>query len=123
MSRGRSNHFSGLAAEDAVARRYAAAGASIFGRRVRTEAGEIDLIVRVDDVLVFVEVKRRCRGTFSDSPITSKQWSRLENAALHYMMLHVDGTGIQPFCRFDVALAGPDGQITIIENARSFDEQ
>ncbi|MEL7468243.1 MAG: YraN family protein [Pseudomonadota bacterium] len=121
--RGRSNHFSGIAAEDSVVRTYAAKGAIVLGRRVRTPAGEIDLVLKLSDSLVFVEVKRRRTVHHFDSPITPLQWSRLENAALHYMVPYVEDTGIQPVCRFDAALVAPDGQVDIIENARSFDEQ
>ncbi|MGD1924240.1 MAG: YraN family protein [Paracoccaceae bacterium] len=121
--RGRSNHFSGIAAEDSVARAYTGKGATVLGRRVRTPAGEIDLVLKHNDILVFVEVKRRRTAHHFDSPITTFQWSRLENAALHYMVPYVEDTGIQPVCRFDAALVAPDGQVEIIENARSFDEQ
>lgn len=118
--RGRANWQSGAAAEDAAARDYAARGGIVRGRRLRTPEGEIDLIVDLDGVLVFVEVKRRASETF-DSPVSERQWRRLENAALHYMMRLQNETGVQPVCRFDVALAGPDGRLRIIENARSFD--
>ena len=118
--RGRANWQSGAAAEDAVARRYDAMGATVRHRRLRTPEGEIDLVVEVDGQTVFVEVKR-CRTT-ADPPVPDRQWRRLEKAALHYMMRAQNETGVQLVCRFDVALAGPDGQIRIIENARGFDE-
>ena len=98
-------------------------GADVLGQRVRTPEGELDLIVRCGETLVFVEVKKRSRYNLNDSPISRKQWDRLENAALHYMISVQDETGVQPVCRFDVALMAPDGSVDIIENARSFDEQ
>lgn len=118
--RGRSNWHSGAAAEDAVARNYEACGGTVVERRLRTPEGELDLVVQAQAVLVFVEVKRR-RAELAESPVTERQWRRLENAALHYMMRVQKETGVQPVCRFDVALAGPDGRLRIIENARSFD--
>jgi len=118
--RGRSNWQSGAAAEGAAARHYQARGATVCERRLRTPHGEIDLVLVLDGVLVFVEVKRRAAEGF-DSPVSERQWRRLENAALHYMMRLQNETGVQPVCRFDVALAGPDGRLRIIENARSFD--
>ena len=121
--RGRQNHFSGLAAEASVARYYHRRGAEILCQRIRTPEGELDLVARTGDVLVFVEVKKRSHGHLHDSPIGAKQWHRLEKAALHYMMRIQDETGVQPVCRFDVALVGPYGGIDVIENARSFDEQ
>lgn len=121
--RGRNNYLSGISAEQTVAQGYVRKGAKILGQRVRTPEGELDLIVEFRDVLVFIEVKKRRYSQSCDSPISRKQWSRLEKAALHYMMDIQDVTGVQPSCRFDVALMGPDGSVEIIENARSFDEQ
>ena len=117
------NHFSGLAAESTVAGMYRRKGASILGQRVRTPEGELDLVVKSGDKLVFIEVKKRRHTQSFDSPISRNQWCRLEKAALHYMMDIVNDTGVQPSCRFDVALMGSDGSVEIIENARSFDEQ
>lgn len=120
--RGRSNWHAGAAAEDAAAREYKSRGGRIRARRMRTPEGELDLVIEQAGMLVFVEVKRRA-AELSDSPVGERQWQRLEKAALHYMMHVQNETGVQPFCRFDVALAGPDGRVRIIENARSFDER
>ena len=118
--RGRINWQSGAAAEDAVARHYCAMGATVRHRRLRTPRGELDLVVEQDGQTVFVEVKR-CKAN-AEAPVTDRQWRRLANAALHYSVCVQNETGVQPVCRFDVALAAPDGQLRIIENARSFDE-
>ncbi len=118
--RGRTGWQSGSAAEDAVARHYAALGATVRHRRLRLPEGELDLVVEQDGQTVFVEVKR-CRPG-AEPPVTHRQWQRLANAALHYILHIQNETGVQPVCRFDLALAGPDGKLRIIENARSFDE-
>ena len=118
--RGRASWQSGVAAEEAVARRYQAKGAKVLHRRLRTPEGELDLVLEQDGLTIFVEVKR-CRAS-DHPPVSDRQWRRLANAALHYMMRAQNETGVQPVCRFDVALAGPDGQLRIIENARGFDE-
>ena len=119
--RGARNFHAGMAAEDGVERIYLQRGARILARRHRTPEGEIDLIVQDGDCLVFIEVKRRKRLHGFDSPISEKQWQRLGCAALHYVVNNHDVTRVHPICRFDAALVGPDGQVTIIENARTFD--
>lgn len=119
--RGRTANFAGLAAEESVARRYAAAGGEILCRRHRTSSGELDLVVRLDGILVFVEVKCRKSRKVQDSPVTENQWQRLACAAQEFMLENYDMTRQPPLCRFDVAIVGPDGSADIVENARMFD--
>ena len=117
---GHRRHATGLAAEETVARHYAGRGAEILARRWRAPEGEIDLILRLDGVLVFVEVKaRRVRGF--DPVVSERQWQRLADAATRYMMEIANETGAVPVCRFDLALVGPDGVPEILENARGFE--
>ena len=110
--RGRRNHAAGLAAEAAAARIYERAGGRILARRWRCAEGEIDLVVALDGVLVFVEVKS---GRFAAEAIGSRQWARLEAAALRYSIMHE--TGSTPL-RFDAALVAADGAVEVVENAR-----
>lgn len=120
--RGSAAYHSGLAAEEATARRYAELGGQITGRRVRTPHGELDLIVEFPGLVVFVEVKSRKNQSIAAHSVSNFQWRRLEVAALHYMMSLEQKPGTDPVFRFDVALAASDGSLEIIENARSFDE-
>lgn len=120
--RGRRNHVAGLCAEDCVERRYRAGGAEILARRLRNPGGELDLIARQGDILIFVEVKRRSRALPADEVVSARQWRRLEAAATHYMMTAAEQTGAIRGCRFDLAIIGPDLVPRILENARSFDE-
>lgn len=113
-------HLGGLSAEDQAARAYQRRGAEILARRHRSEAGEIDLILREGETLVFVEVKHRRRNAAES--ISDRQWRRLGLAASQYMLAHSDKTGPVRECRFDAALVGADGSLEIIENARTFDE-
>jgi putative endonuclease len=53
----------GEIAEELVARRMDAAGWEIVERNARTRYGEIDIVARVGDTLVFVEVKGAREGT------------------------------------------------------------
>ena len=120
--RGRSAYLSGLTAEDQAARAYQKRGAKLLARRHRNEAGEIDLILRENEILVFVEIKKRKNRAELVESITEKQWQRLGMATTHYMMTRSHETGEVRGCRFDAVLIGADGSLEIIENARSFDE-
>jgi putative endonuclease len=53
-------------------------------RGYRTRLGEIDLIVRDGDILVFVEVKARRQGTPAEA-VTPEKERRLTNVALHFL--------------------------------------
>ena len=119
---GKRSYLSGHSAEDQAARAYQRRGAEILARRHRNEAGEIDLILRENGVLVFVEVKRRRNRAELAESITERQWQRLGLAATRYIMSHNDATGAIRGYRFDAVLVGADGHLEIIENARTFDE-
>lgn len=112
-------HAAGMAAEDIAARELERSGAQILDRRWRCTFGEIDLVAQDGNVLVFVEVKQRKRATAWDTPVSQAQWQRLEAAASQYIVKYREETGIQPICRFDVALVGHCGTAEIIENAWS----
>lgn len=118
--RGRQSYYAGVAAEETIADHYRRSGHTIIAQRKRTPYGELDLIVRNGDVTVFVEVKRRKHSLGPDSPISNRQWQRLESAALHCIVEEFEVTRVHPVCRFDVAFVGADGSYRIIENARMF---
>lgn len=62
----KSSFLSGLFGEGQAARYLKKQGMRILDRRYRTAHGEIDLIARDGDTLVFVEVKNRPRGTIGE---------------------------------------------------------
>jgi putative endonuclease len=57
----------GRAAEEAAAALLEAHGYRIVGRNVRLPGGEIDIIAREGDTIVFVEVKARAGGSFGSA--------------------------------------------------------
>jgi putative endonuclease len=81
----------------------------------RCKAGEIDLIVRDGDIVVFVEVKHR-KFLGEDDPISPRQWQRLENAAETYISVAETGEAL---LRFDVVIIDAKGAVEVIKNARS----
>ena len=97
----------GAAAEAAAAEFLEAAGLRVIDRNVRFAHGEIDLVCRDGEVLVFVEVKSR-RARWGDGPASAvsalKQW-RLTRLAHHYLKWRRLG---EPRCRFDVVAVTVD---------------
>ena len=92
----------GAAAEGLAAQFLAARGLAIVQRNYRCRGGEIDLIVRDGEILVFVEVRlrrNRAFGTAAES-ITAVKRRRLRLAARHYLAR----LGREPPCRFDAVL-------------------
>jgi putative endonuclease len=57
----------GRAGEDAAAALLEAHGYRIVGRNVRLPGGEIDIIARDGETVVFVEVKARAGGSFGSA--------------------------------------------------------
>lgn len=97
-------------------------GYAILARGYRTRAGEIDIIARDRDTLVFVEVKTRSSGHFGGplAAVTADKRRRLVAMAQHYLARL--GGGARP-CRFDVVAidtSGPDApSVTLVVNAFS----
>jgi putative endonuclease len=98
---GDTRRATGAAAEAAAAAFLERAGLRVIERNVRFAHGEIDLVCRDGEVLVFVEVKSR-RARWGDGPAAAvsalKQW-RLTRLAHHYLKWRRLG---EPRCRFDV---------------------
>ncbi len=56
-------------------------GWSILGRRVRTPAGEVDLVARRGAMVAFIEVKLRKSGAALDETIDERRLARVAAAA------------------------------------------
>lgn len=81
--------------EEAAARYLTQLGYEIIERNLRTEHGEIDLIARHDDQLVFVEVKARNSTDFGppEDAVTPTKQQHLQDAAEAYLQAHPDFSG------------------------------
>ncbi len=75
-------------------------GLQIVAQNFRTKAGEIDLIMRHEDTLVFVEVRYRRTVEFGlpVETISAAKRRKVVRAAAHYLTTLVT----IPDCRFDV---------------------
>lgn len=113
--RGRAAAARGAAGEARAAAALQAEGWTIHARRVRTEAGEIDLIAEKAGLLAFLEVKVRRRLADAAAAISGKQRARLLQAAAIVLAEHPDW-GRQGV-RFDVIVVDRSGAVRRISDA------
>jgi len=107
----------GDAAEDAAAKHLAAAGCRILARNARYRDGEVDLVARERDVLVFVEVRMRASLRFGGAAVSvnSLKQKRIARAAQHWLLGEYGERW--PACRFDVVTVDGSGTIEWIRDA------
>ena len=105
----------GRQAEQRAAAALAAEGWSVLAQRVRTPAGEIDLVAERAGLLAFVEVKARATLTEAAFALGAAQRARLLRAAEWWMGANpAHGTaGV----RFDVMLVDGAGLVRRIVDA------
>jgi putative endonuclease len=107
----------GDAAEDAAAKHLAAAGCRIVARNARYRDGEVDLVARERDVLVFVEVRMRVSLRFGGAAVSVNplKQKRIARAAQHWLFGEYGERW--PACRFDVVTVDGSGTIEWIRDA------
>lgn len=88
----------GVLGERQAAEYFVSRGGVILGRNVRYSCGEIDLIVQLDGVVIFVEVKTRTTEAFGAAEsVSPAKFSRMRRAAAKWL----EGQPYLPI-RFDV---------------------
>jgi putative endonuclease len=112
-------HQFGKAGELIAARFLRKMGYHILEQNYRTVLGEIDIIARDRDTLVFVEVKARTSGRYGNpkSAVTPRKQRKISMVALHYLK---STSQSRVKARFDVVAihsAGTAPQIELIKNA------
>jgi putative endonuclease len=115
VSRGRRAYLSGQAAEETVMRVYQRAGYALANQRWRGGGGEIDLIFRKGNALVFVEVKQSASFARAAEMLKPDQVQRIMDAATAFVAGEPMGQLTE--MQFDVALVDGHGQTEILENA------
>ena len=109
----------GKLGEDLACRELERRGYAILARRYRRRGGELDIVARDGETLVFVEVKTRDGEAFGlgGEAVTALKQRRMTKLALDYMMRHrLDGVP----CRFDVVSIRVEGgrrSIEVVQNA------
>ena len=90
----------GARAEDLACRFLLARGLVLIARNYRSRHGEIDLVMRDGDTIVFVEVRMRSRSDFGGAAasIDARKRMRLVKTAEHYLQRRERTS--RP-CRFD----------------------
>lgn len=113
--RGQQAHLRGVAAEAAACAALERDGWTVLGRRLRTEAGEVDVVAEKHGLLVIVEVK--CRPTLADAAaaLSLRQRARLLAAAEILLAAHPEW-GRAGF-RFDVLVVDFGGRVRRIADA------
>jgi putative endonuclease len=113
--RGALAHAAGMAAEESVARHYEERGLAVAARRWRSPGGEVDLILRDGERVVFVEVKRAARLDDAALRLLPRQAARLMAAA--QLFCATEPQGLLTDMRLDLALVNAAGRVRVIENA------
>ena len=80
------NQRVGAWGEESAARYVTNRGYEVVSRNVRTPYGEIDIIAKSNDVLIFIEVKTltSSRNFYPEHNITARKREHMLNAAQHY---------------------------------------
>lgn len=98
----KNNRETGSRFEELAAGYLVTLGYVILERNYRSKAGEIDIIAREGETLVFIEVKYRVNLEKGDpaEAVNGPKQRRIRNAARVYLCYHHLGEDIP--CRFDV---------------------
>jgi putative endonuclease len=93
----------GQQAEDAACESLRRAGLRILRRNYRVRGGEVDIVARDGEVLVFVEVRSRRHAGWGGAAasVDARKRARIVLAARHYLACAA-GAWALPACRFDV---------------------
>ncbi len=111
--------MTGHEGEEVAVRFLQKRGYVILARNFRTARGEVDIIARQKDTLVFIEVKARSGSQFGTPALAvdPRKQEKISRVALLYLSQeYPEGCP----CRFDVVTVqqGPDGsEVALFQNA------
>jgi putative endonuclease len=105
----------GATAEEAACAALVREGWAVMARRLRTEAGELDVLAEKDGVLAIVEVKARPTLGHAAAALSPRQQARLLAAAEIVLAAH-PGWGINGV-RFDLLVVDAAGTVRRIRDA------
>src|SRR5438067_8878611 len=108
-------HALGMRAEDAACAALVREGWAVLARRLRTGAGELDVLAEKDGVLAIVEVKARPTLAGAAAALSQRQQARLLAAAEVVLAAHPEwgARGV----RFDLLVVDRAGAVRRISDA------
>ena len=109
----------GKSGEDLAVRYLKKNGYQVLCRNYRTRFGEIDIIAKDADTIVFVEVKSRRTLTYGHPKysITQKKQERISKTALYYLKENEQSTSRARFDVVTINSADKKTDVEIIKNA------
>ena len=105
--------------EDLAVRELERRGYAILARRYRTRYGEIDIVAREGETIVFVEVKARATAEFGTAAEAITPWKQRRLASMAVDYLARQRLADRP-CRFDVVAiddVGSEARVTVFQGA------
>ena len=101
--------------EAIAATHLAQKGLTLLEQNYNSRFGEIDLIMRDQNTLVFIEVRQRSSNRFGDAlaSVDQRKQQKIILTAQHYLSTHPDDSP----CRFDVVALDKDHQIQGVKDA------
>ena len=102
--------LAGTAAEDAACAYLLAAGCRLLARNAGFRVGELDLVMRDADTVVFVEVRMRRDDRFGGALGSIDAGKRRKVARAAQVWLSSQPRLAQAPCRFDVVAVGPESE-------------
>jgi putative endonuclease len=115
IQRGQVAQARGMGAESAACAALIQDGWTVLARRLRSAAGEIDIVAERDGLLAFVEVKSRPTLADAAGALTERQKSRLLAAADIALAEHPEW-GVHGV-RFDVIVVDAAGKVRRVADA------
>lgn len=115
QQRGRRAHALGMTAEAAACVALECDGWTVLARRLRTDAGEVDMLAERGGMLAIVEVKARPRLAAAAAAVSPRQRARLLAAAEIILAEHPEwgAAGV----RFDILVVDAAGRVRRIADA------
>ncbi|MGW8193620.1 MAG: YraN family protein [Desulforhopalus sp.] len=109
----------GRRGEDLACRYLQYNGYTIIARNYRTKLGEIDIVARDGETLVFIEVKTRSGKTYGPpaASVTTNKQRQISRVALNYLSAHKLTDSPARFDVVSVLIFGTTPQIELITDA------